>query len=120
MVPSLFTGHSDGTSNQMSVHWSNNYKGLYYTNKIPHLILNMEYNHLQNLYCHHILKHGGNNFPYLDYDEKYHISDRIKAYASVRKARHARHFTEINSNTKVRRDLFNQEEPDISVCSLKF
>ena len=38
--------NSDGTSNQMSVHWSNNSKGLYYTNKIPHLVLNMVDNHL--------------------------------------------------------------------------
>ena len=94
--------NSDGTSNQMSVHWSNNSKGLYYTKKIPHLVLKMADNHLQNLYCHRILKHGGNNPPYLDYDEKNQRSDRIKADASVSKARHARQLTEIKSNTKSR------------------
>ena len=92
--------NSDGTINQMSMHWSNHFKGLYYTNKIPHLVLNMADKHLWNLYFHHILKYGGNHFPYFDYDQKNQRLDRIKANASIRKARHARNFTDINFQYK--------------------
>ena len=38
--------NSNGTSNQMYVHWSNNFKGLYDTNKITHLVLKIADNHL--------------------------------------------------------------------------
>ena len=62
--------NSDGTSNQISVHWSSHFKGLYDTKEIPHLVLKMTDNHLRNLYCHNILKHGGNNYPYFDYEKK--------------------------------------------------
>ena len=110
--------NSDGTSNQMSVLWSNHFKGLYNTKRKPHLILKMVDNHPRNLYCHHIIKHGGNHFPYLDYDKKNQRSDWIKADSSVRKARHARQLTEINSDTKARRDTGNQAEPDMSVLSV--
>ena len=108
------------TSNQMSLHWSNHFKCLYDTKKIPHLVLKMAYNHLRNLYSCHILKHGGNNFPYFDYDEKNRRSNRIKADASVRKSRHARQLTQINSNTKARGGEGNQAEPDMGVCSVIF
>ena len=77
--------NSDGTINQMYVHWYNHFKGLYDTNKIPHLVLKMEDNHLWNLYFHHILKHGGNHLPYFDYVENNQRLDRINADTSVRK-----------------------------------
>ena len=89
----LRTVNSDGISNQISVRWSNHFKGLYDTNKISHLVLRMADNHLRNLYCHHILKHVGNNFPYFDYYEKNLRSDLVKTYAGVRKARHASQLT---------------------------
>ena len=60
------------------------------TNKIPQLLLKMEENNLRNLYYHHILEHGGNHYPYFDYDENNWRSDWIKADASVRKERHER------------------------------
>ena len=47
----------DGTSNHISVHWSNHFMGLYDTKKIPHLVLKMADNHLRNLYYQHIIKH---------------------------------------------------------------
>ena len=62
--------NSDGTSNELSVHWSSHFKGLYDTKEITLLVLKMVDNHLHNLYFHHILNHGGNNFPYFDYDVK--------------------------------------------------
>ena len=80
----------------------------------------MAYNHLCNLYYHCIIKHGGINYPYFDYDEKNQRSDRIKADASVSKARHARQLTEIKSDTKSRSDAGNQAEPYLSVCSVIF
>ena len=62
--------NSYGTSNQIYVHWSNHFKGLYDTNIIPHLVFNMEDNPLHILYSHHILKHEGNYYPYFNDDEK--------------------------------------------------
>ena len=62
--------NSDGTSKRLSVHWSNYFKGMYGTKQIPHLVLNMEDNHLYKLFSCHILKHGGNHYYYFDYDEK--------------------------------------------------
>ena len=62
--------NSEWNSNQIYMLWSNHFKALYDTNKIPHLVFNMAYNHLCILYFHHILKHGGNNHPYFDYDKK--------------------------------------------------
>ena len=46
--------------------------------------------HLRNLYSHHILKHIGNNYPYLNYDENNWRSDWIKSDDSVRKESHER------------------------------
>ena len=42
--------NSDGTSNQLSVHWSSHFKGFYDTKEIPHLVLKMVDNYLHNLY----------------------------------------------------------------------
>ena len=53
--------NNDGTSNHLSVNWSNHFKGLYDTNKIPHLVFNMADNHIPIVYFHHIIKHGGNH-----------------------------------------------------------
>ena len=58
------------TINNLSVHWSNHFKSLNNTKKIPHLVLKMADNHLNILYSHHILKHGGNYHPYFYYGEK--------------------------------------------------
>ena len=77
-------------------------------------------NQLRHLYCHHIIKHGGNNYPYFDYDKKNQRSDRIKADAILRKAGVASQLTEINLDTKARRDAGNKSRPDMSVCSVKF
>ena len=62
--------NSNGTSNQISVHWSSHFKGLYDKKKIPLLVTKMANNHLRNVYCHHHLKHGGTSFPYFDYHAK--------------------------------------------------
>ena len=84
------------------------------------MVLKMADNHLQNLDCHHMLKHGGNNFPYFYYDVKNKRSDLIKADANVKKARVARKLTEIDSETKARRDAGNKALPDMSVCNVRF
>ena len=77
--------NSDGTINQLSFHCSNQFKGLYDTKKIPHLVLNMEEKRLRIIYSHHILKHGENHYPYFHYDKNNWRSDSIKADDSVRK-----------------------------------
>ena len=102
--------NSDGTSNQFSIHCSYHFKGLCDTRKITHLLLKMADNHLCILYSRHILKYGGNHYPYFNYDEKNQRSDWIKPDASVSKERHASQFPEINSDTKVRRDAGNKSE----------
>ena len=112
--------NSDGTSNHMSVHWYSHFKVLYDTKEILHLVLNIADNQLRNLYCHHILKHGGNNFPYFDYDEKNRRSDRIKADENAKRLGNARNLTDIKSDTKSRRDAENQSQPDMSVLSVIF
>ena len=90
------------------------------TKKIPHFVLDMEDNYLRNFYSNHIFKHGGNSYPYFDYDENNRRLDRIKAYASVRKDRHERQLTEMKSNTKARRDAGNKAKTDMSVCRVRF
>ena len=60
----------DGSSNHISVQWSNHFKVVNDTKKISHLVLKMEDNHLCILYFHHIHKHGGNPYPYFDSNEK--------------------------------------------------
>ena len=99
--------NSDGTGNNISVNWSNHFKGLYETKEIPHLVLKLADNHLRNLYFHNILKHGGNH--YLTSIMKNWRSYRIKIDASVRKASHASQLMEIKSDTKARRDAGSQE-----------
>ena len=47
-------------------------------------------------------------------------SDQIKAYANVRKERHARQLNKIDSNTKARRDAGNKSEPDMSDLRVRF
>ena len=79
---------SDGTRNHISVHWYNKFKSLYDTKKTPHGVLKMTDNHLRILYYNYILKHGGNHYPYLDYDEQNQRYDHINADASERKERH--------------------------------
>ena len=116
----LLSLNIDVTSKQISVRWSDHFKGQCDTNKIPHLVLKMVYNNLCNLYSHHILKHGGNNYPYFDYDENNRRSERIKADASLSKWSHGRQLTGINSNNKVRIDTVNKAEPDMSVRRVKF
>ena len=100
--------NSDGTSNQISVHWYNHFKGLYDTKKIRNLLLKMADIHFRNLYFHLIIKHGGDHYPYFDYNKTNQRSDRIKADASVRKENHSRQLTEINSYTNARRDAGNK------------
>ena len=112
--------NSERTSNHISVHWYNNFKGLYDNRKIPHLLLKMADNQLHILYSHPILKHGRNHYPLFDYDENNWRSNRIKAYASVREKRHARQLAEINSDTKARRDAGNKSETDMSVLRVIF
>ena len=104
----------------MSVHRSSHFKGLYDTKEIPHLVLKMADNYFFNLYFHHILKDGGNHFPYFNYDEKNQILDLIKADASVSTAGDVRQLMEINTDTKSRRGVFNQAQPDMTVCSVRF
>ena len=82
--------NSDRKINKISVHWSIRFKGLYDTKEILLLVLKMADNHLCNLYFHHILKYGGNIFPYFDYDERNRRLDIIKADKNVKKARVAR------------------------------
>ena len=65
--------NSAGISNKLSMHWDNHFKGLYDTNKIPHLVLKMADNHLCILYSQYLLKHGGNYYPYFDYFEKLEV-----------------------------------------------
>ena len=77
-------------------------------------------NHLHNLYSQHILKHGGNHYPYFDYDEKNRMSDQIKVDASASKERQERQLTYINYYTKARRDAVNQAETDMSVHRVIF
>ena len=67
-----------------------------------------------------MLKHAGNYFPYFDYNEKNKRSDRIKNDANVSKAGVERQLTEINSDTKARRDNVNQDQPDMSVFQVRF
>ena len=57
--------NSEGTSNQILVHWSSHFKGLYDKKKIPLSVTKMADNRLRNVYCHHQLNHVGNRFPYL-------------------------------------------------------
>ena len=110
--------YSDGSSNKVSMHWDNHFKGLYDTNKIPHLVLKMADNHLCILYSQYLLQNGGNYYPYFNYDENNRRSDWIKSDASVRKERHARQLKEINSDTKARRDVGNKLEPEMRVFRL--
>ena len=112
--------NSDRISYKIYVYCSNHCKGLYYTKKVPHLVLKMADNHLRHLYSRHILKHGVNHYPYLDYDENNRRSDWIKVDASVRRLRHARKLTEINSETKARRDVVNKAEHDMRVWCARF
>ena len=72
-------------------------------------------NHLRNLYFHHLLKHGGNNFPYFDYDAKNKTSELIKADANVKKARLARNLTEIDLETNKIRDACNKPLTNVIV-----
>ena len=58
--------NSDLTSNQISVHWSSHFKGLYYNKKITLSVMKMADNHLRNLYFHRQINHGGTSFPYFD------------------------------------------------------
>ena len=58
--------NSDSTSNQISVHWSSHFKGLYDKKKIPLAVMKMADNRLRNVFFHHQLKHGGTSFPYFD------------------------------------------------------
>ena len=75
--------NSNGISNQILVHWSSHFKGLYDKKKIPPLVMKMANNHLRNVYCHHQLKHGGTSFPYFDYHTKNSIFELIKSDANV-------------------------------------
>ena len=92
--------NSDGAINHISVHWSGHFKGLYDTKEIPILVMKMAYNHLRKLYFHHMLKHGGNNFPYFDYDVEDTTSELIKEDANIKKSRVA---------TNVDRNLFTNQ-----------
>ena len=82
--------NSDRTRNQLYVHWSNRFWDLYGTNKIPHWVFNMADNQLCNLYSRHILKQGGNNYPYFYYNENNRVYDWIKYDYSESKERHSR------------------------------
>ena len=77
--------NSDGTSTQISVHWSSHFKGLFKKKKITLSVMKMADNHLRNVYCHHELNHGGTSFPYFDYDVRKKASELIKADANVKK-----------------------------------
>ena len=107
--------NSNGASNKISVHWSIHFKVLYYKKKIPLLVMKMADNHLRNVYCHNQLKDGGTSFPYFDYDAKNRTYKLIKADANVKKSRVARKLTEIDSETKKRRDTGSKALPDTSV-----
>ena len=112
--------NSDGTSNEILVHWASHFKGLYDTKEIPLLLLMMSENHLRNIHCNHILKHAGNNFLYFDYDHKNKRSYCIKSDKNARKAGSERQLTKIKSNTKAIRDKRNQAQPDMSVHQIRF
>ena len=76
--------------------------------------MKMAENHPRNVYWHHQLKHGGDIFPYFDYHAKNRESDLIQADAKVKRARVARKLTDIDSETKKKRDTSNQALPDMS------
>ena len=78
--------------------------------------MNMEDNHLRNVYFHHQQKHGGTSFPYFQYDAKNRTSELINTDVYVKKARVSRKPTYIDSETKNIRDASNQAFPDMSVC----
>ena len=67
-----------------------------------------------------MLKHGGNNFPYFDYEVKNKRSQFIKADANVKKARVARKLAEIDSEANKRRDACNKDLTNMSVCEVRF
>ena len=108
--------NSDGSSKNILVHWSSHFKGLYDNKKILILVMKMADNHPRNVYCHHQLKHGGISFPYFDYHAKNRTPDLIQADSNVKKARVARKLTEIDSETKNRKEASIQALPDMSVC----
>ena len=107
--------NSNGTSNLILVHWSSHFKGLYEQKKIPILVMKMADNHLRNAFFHHQQKYGGTIFPYFNYHKKNKASDLIQAHAKVKKVRVARKLTDIDSETKNKRDASNQAVPDIIV-----
>ena len=84
------------------------------------MVLKMDDNHLRNLYCHHMLKHGGNNFPYFDYNVKNKTSELIKADANVKQANVARKLTEIDSKNKIKRYACNKGLTNMSVRKVRF
>ena len=112
--------NSVGRSNQISVHWSSHFKGLYHKKEIPLLVLKMEDNHLRNLFFRNMLKHGGNKFLHFDYYNKNKRSELIKTDTNVKKARVARKLTEIDSDTKKRRNVCDKDLPVMSVREVIF
>ena len=112
--------NSYGTSNHILNHCSSHFKGLYDTKEILLLVMKMADNHLRNFYCHHMLQHGGDNFPYFDYDIKNKTSEIIKADANVKKSRAASKLTEIDLETKKRRNACNKDLPYMIVHEVRF
>ena len=82
----------------MCVHWANHFKGLYDKKKIKNGTLKMAYNHPQDLYSHHILKYGGCEFPYFDYEENIFRSYWIKLVNITKKKDNA---VELNRIKKI-------------------
>ena len=77
--------NSDNTSKLKSLHWSNNFKGLYEKKKINHVTTKMDYNHRKILYNPHILKHREEAFPYFDYEKNNYAPDSINLISNTKK-----------------------------------
>ena len=92
--------NSEGTSNNIYVHWANHFKVLYDKKKINHGTLKMEYNRPHDLYSLHILKYGGCVSPYFDYEENIFSLYWIKLVNITKKTDNAVELNKINKYNK--------------------
>ena len=60
--------------------------------------------HFRIVYNHHILKHGGNVFPYFDYEQKNYTSDCIKIFSNTKKKENTADLKGMNAETKAIKD----------------
>ena len=99
---------SDNTSDLLSYHWSNHFRGIYNKNDIDNGTMKMADNHIQNVYSCHIPKHGGKAFPYLDCSKNKFVSDQIHLVSNTKRKQNAVYLKRIVSRKKAMKEAKNQ------------